>query len=104
MLAALLPVPKFIHPNRHMRGVLEDWLIHQCLDIVLYLLKQAARFGTMMPDFNGDMQYCFTPLASYICDTPEAAMLVTVGGKTSPLTMAMFKQFGDPFVTNHAHA
>ncbi|KAG1749456.1 hypothetical protein EDB19DRAFT_2022570 [Suillus lakei] len=33
----------------------------------------------------------------YIVDTPEAMMLATVGGKTSPVTMAMFKQFGDPF-------
>ena len=97
MLTALLPVPKFIHASKRMRGVLEDRLIHKCLDIVLHPLKQAARLGTMLPDFNGDMRYCFTPLASYICDTPEAAMLATVGGKTSPLTMAMFKQFGDPF-------
>ena len=97
MLTALLPVPKFIHANKRMHGVLEDRLIHECLDIVLHPLKQAARLGTMLPDFNGDMRYCFTPLASYICDTPEAAMLATVGRKTSPLTMAMFKQFGDPF-------
>lgn len=50
-----------------------------------------------MPDFNGDMRYCFTPLASYIYDSPEAVMLATVGGKTLPLTMVMFKQFGNPF-------
>ena len=97
MLTALLPVAKFIHPNRRIRGVLEDRLVHQCLDIVLYPLKQAARLGVMIPDFNGDMRYCFTPLASYICDSPEAAMLTAVGRKTLPLTMAMFKQFGDPF-------
>jgi len=97
MLTALLPVPNFIHPSRRMRGVLKDRLVHQCLDIVLSPLKQAARLGAMIPDFNGDMGYCFTSLASYICDTPEAAMLAAFGGKTSPLTMAMFKQFGDPF-------
>ena len=33
----------------------------------------------------------------YIVDTPEAATLAGVGGKTSPVTMAMYKQFGDPF-------
>ena len=87
-----------------MRGVLEDRLVHQCLDIILSPLKQAMRLGAMIPDFNGDMQYCFTPLASYICDTPEAAMLAAVGGKTSPLMMAMFKQFGDPFCHElHTH-
>jgi len=52
------------------------------LNIVLCPLKQAAREG---------------PLASYIVDTPEAMMLSTVGGKTSPVTVAMYKQFGDPF-------
>ena len=97
MLTALLPVPNFIHPSRRMHSVLEDRLVHQCLDIVLSPLKQAARLGAMIPDFNGDMGYCFTPLASYICNTLEAAMLAAVGRKTSPLTMVMFKQFGDPF-------
>ena len=51
----------------------------------------------MLPDPLGYLQYCFTPIVSYIADTPEAAMVATVGGKTSPLTMAMYKQFGDPF-------
>ena len=51
----------------------------------------------MLSDSVGNMRYCFTPLASYICNTPEATMLATVGGKTLPLMMAMFKQFGDPF-------
>ncbi|KAG1798270.1 uncharacterized protein HD556DRAFT_1440610 [Suillus plorans] len=75
VLTALLPVPKFIHKKKCMRGVLEDRLIHECLDISLL----------------------FTPLTSYIVDTPEAMMLAAVGGKTSPVTTAMYKQFGDPF-------
>ena len=37
------------------------------------------------------------PIASYIVDTPEAAMLAAVGGKTSPITMATYKEFGDDF-------
>ncbi|KAG2033533.1 hypothetical protein BDR03DRAFT_1014179 [Suillus americanus] len=94
LLTAILPVPKFIHKNRCMRGVLEDHLIHQCL---LEPLKQAARVGVTMPDPAGNNRHCYTGLASYIADTPEAMMLSTVGGKMLPLTMAMFKQFGDPF-------
>ena len=39
MLTALLPIPNFIHPNRCMHSVLRDWLVHQCLDIVLSLGK-----------------------------------------------------------------
>ncbi|KAG1876909.1 hypothetical protein C8R48DRAFT_768476 [Suillus tomentosus] len=84
VLTALLPVPKFIHKKKRMKGVLEDRLIHQCLDIVLEPLKQAARKGIMLSDPIGQSRYCFTALASYIADTPEAMMLATVGGKTSP--------------------
>ncbi|KAG2144334.1 hypothetical protein DEU56DRAFT_910688 [Suillus clintonianus] len=97
VLTALLPVPKFIYKKKHMRGVLEDRLIHECLDIVLRPLKVAAREGVMLSDPVGHSRYCFTPLTSYIVDTPEAMMLAAVGGKTSPVTMAMYKQFGDPF-------
>ena len=57
----------------------------------------AACLGVMMSDPDGHSRYCFTPLAGYIVDMPEAAMLAAVGGKTSPVTMAMYKQFGDPF-------
>ncbi|KAG2109555.1 uncharacterized protein F5147DRAFT_772863 [Suillus discolor] len=97
VLTALLPIPKFVHRKKRMKGVLEDHLIHQCLDIVLKPLKQAAQHGIMLLDPLGNSRYCFTPLASYITDTPEAMMLATVGGKSSPVTMVMYKQFGDPF-------
>ncbi|KAG1768243.1 hypothetical protein EV702DRAFT_979542, partial [Suillus placidus] len=97
VLAALLPVPKFIHKNKRMRGVLQDRIVHQCLDVVLEPLKVAAREGVMLSDPTGRSRYCFTPLASYITDTPEAMMLACVSGKTSPVTMAMYKQFGDAF-------
>ncbi|KIM57296.1 hypothetical protein SCLCIDRAFT_28909 [Scleroderma citrinum Foug A] len=84
LLAALLPVPKFVHKNSRIRGILENRLIHQCQDIVLEPLKCAAKLGIMLSD-------------PYIVDTPEAAMLAGVRGKTSPVTMAMYKQFGDSF-------
>ena len=97
LLTALLPVLKFIHKNKRMRGVLADRLTHQCLDIVLEPLKQAARHGVMLSDPVRDSRYCFIGLASYIADLPEAMVLSVVGGKTSPITMAMYKQFGDSF-------
>ncbi|KAG1845211.1 hypothetical protein F4604DRAFT_1978525 [Suillus subluteus] len=78
VLTALLPVPKFIYKKKCMRGL-------------------AAREGIMLSDPVGHSCYCFTPLASYIVDTLEAMMLAAVGRKTSPVTMAMYKQFGDPF-------
>ncbi|KAI6030963.1 hypothetical protein F5J12DRAFT_713751 [Pisolithus orientalis] len=97
MLTTLPPIPKFMHKNKHMHGLLKDRLIHECLDIVLEPIKQAAKLSIMLPDSLGHMQYCFMPIAGYIADTPKAAMLAAVGGKTSLITMAMYKQFGDPF-------
>ncbi|KAG2112324.1 uncharacterized protein F5147DRAFT_771380 [Suillus discolor] len=97
LLMALLPIPHYLHPNKCMRGVLEDRLIHQCLSIVLQPLMKAAEVGIMMSDPVGNVQHCFTPLAVYIVDTPEAAMLACVRGKTSLFTMASYLQFGDSF-------
>ena len=97
LLVALLPILKFVHNNKRMCGLLLDRLLHECLDIVLEPLKQAARLGIMMNDPLGNLRLCYTPLVSYIVDTPEACMLAAVGGKTSPVTIAMYKQFGDSF-------
>jgi hypothetical protein len=97
LLLALLPIPKFIEKNTKLRGVLENRLVHECLDLILKPLKKAATIGAMLNDPRGFQRYCFTPLAAYIADTPEAQMISCVGGKTSHLTMAMYKQFGDPY-------
>ncbi|KAG1888820.1 hypothetical protein F4604DRAFT_1569616, partial [Suillus subluteus] len=95
LLTALLPIADFLHPVKWMQSVLEARLVHQCLDIVLEPLKQAARIGWMMSDPLGNLRYCFTPLASYIVDTSETYMLACVRGKTLPVTMAMYKNFRD---------
>lgn len=95
VLLALLPVAKFIHPHKQVQGMLHNRLTHQSLDIILEPLKKAASIGIMMSDPLGQLRYCYTPLAAYIVDTPEAQLLAGVGGKTSPLTMASHKQFGD---------
>jgi hypothetical protein len=96
-LLALLPVPKFIHKDRKTRGVLENRLIHECLDFILKPLKKAAEIGIMLSDPVGSLRYAYTPLAAYIADLAEAVVLSGVAGKTSPITMAAYKQFGDPF-------
>jgi hypothetical protein len=82
--------------DRAIRSVLENRLIHLCLDIITNPLKLAARAGRMMADPRGYSRFCFTALASYMVDTPEAAMLACVAGKTSHLTMADYRKFGDP--------
>ncbi|KAF8889829.1 hypothetical protein BD779DRAFT_1610913 [Infundibulicybe gibba] len=50
VLLALLPIPKFIHKNQKIRGVLENRLVHECLDIITQPLKKAAEIGVMMTD------------------------------------------------------
>jgi hypothetical protein len=86
-----------LHPNKKIRGVLESRLFHQCVDIVLAPLKKAAEIGVMMSDPLGYQRFCFPPLAAYIVDTPESALIAGVGGKTSSITMAFYKHFGDNF-------
>ena len=61
-------------------------------------LKEAVKLGVMLSDPWGHSRYCFTPIASYIVDTPKAALLATVVGKMSPVTMATYKKFGDDFL------
>ena len=97
LLLALLPIPKFIHRKREIRGMLKSRLYHHCLDVVLAPLKAAAQLGVMLSDPLGNLRWCFTPLASFIVDTPEAQLISCVGGKTSPVTMANYAQFGDDF-------
>lgn len=97
MLLAILPVPKFLHKNKRICGVLENRLVHECIDFVVEPLKKAAEIGIMMTDPLGWRRYCFTPLVGAIIDTPEALMYAGVSPKLSPVTMATYKQFGDSF-------
>lgn len=97
LLLALLPIPKFINGTQRHQGLFFDRLVHACLDFILEPLKKAAMLGIMLNDPLGQSRYCFTPLAAYIADTPEAMLMAGVCGKTSPLTMAKYTEFGDPF-------
>ncbi|KAG2056161.1 hypothetical protein BDR06DRAFT_880791, partial [Suillus hirtellus] len=83
-----------LYQNIH--SILGDYLVHQCLDIILEPLKLVAYVGIMLSDPVGHSCYCFNPLTSYTVDTLEAMMLAAIGGKNLSVTMAMFKQFGDP--------
>ena len=96
-LLALIPIPKFVGVKKGFHGILENRLTHTCLDFVTAPLKTAAQSRVWMSDYAGYIRNCFTPLAAYITDTPEAAALAGVAGKTSHLTTATFKGFGDPF-------
>ena len=95
VLITLLPCPKFFAKDQAIHGALENRIIHLCLDVITHPLKLAARMGRMMADPLGYSRFCFTGLASYIVDTPEAAAIACVAGKTSHLTMADYRGFGD---------
>jgi len=97
LLLALLPITKFLHKNTRVRSLLQDQLTHQVLNKLLSPLKIAAAVGVMMSDPVGNLRYCFTPLASWIADTPEESLLAATSPKTSPVTTATSKEFGDPF-------
>ncbi|KAG1744030.1 uncharacterized protein EDB91DRAFT_1050772 [Suillus paluster] len=96
---ALLPVAKFMHRNKCMHGVLADHLLHQCINLVVEPLKQAACLGIMMSDSqvpNSFSRYCFTPLVAYVADTPEELVIACTTMNSSPVTMATHGEFGDP--------
>jgi hypothetical protein len=97
LLIALPPIPKFLHPDKVIRGVLKNRLTHECINFVVEPLKKAAAIGIMMFDPLGSLCYCFTPIASCIVDTPESAVYACIGGKTSSVTMANYKQFSNSF-------
>ncbi|KAG1720429.1 hypothetical protein EDD22DRAFT_791169, partial [Suillus occidentalis] len=58
---------------------------------------KAAEIRIMMSNPAGNVCHCFTPLAAYIVDTPEACMLACVRRKTLPFTLASYLEFGDAF-------
>ena len=96
-LVALLPCPKFLGLKKSLHGVMKNRLFHHCLDIICEPLKEASLKGVLMADSLGRICCYFTPLVTYIVDTPEAALIAGVGGKTSHLTLASHKTFGDQF-------
>ncbi|KAH9165648.1 hypothetical protein EDB89DRAFT_2116030 [Lactarius sanguifluus] len=57
LLLVLLPVPNFIHKDSKTRGILENRMVHECLDFILTPLKKAAQFGIMMSDPLGYKQF-----------------------------------------------
>ena len=97
LLLALLPIVKFVHKDSRIRGLMQDRLTHDVLNKLLSPLRTAATVGVMMSDPVGNLCYCYTPIAAWIADTPEESLIATTSPKVSPITVALSKQFGDPF-------
>ena len=94
-LIALLPCPKFLSLKKSLHGTMGNCLFHSCLDIISQPLKESSAKGSFMSDSLSHVHCYFTPIIAYIVDTPEAALTAGVGGKTSHLTLASHKSFGD---------
>ena len=97
LLLALLPISKFIHKDQKTCDILENQMIHECLDFILKPLKKAAEVGIMMLNPFEFLCYIFTPLAAYIVDIQEALALSGVAGKMLHITIATYKKFGNSF-------
>lgn len=68
-----------------------ELLTHEYINLVIKPLKKTVEIRMMMPDPVSWCRYCFTPLFRVIVDTPETLMYAGIGGKTSPVTMAIYK-------------
>ncbi|KAN0086073.1 hypothetical protein V8E55_007207, partial [Tylopilus felleus] len=55
--------------------------------------KTAVGVGVMMSDPVGNLRYCFTPIASWIADTPEENLLAATRPKVLSIAMATSKNF-----------
>jgi len=84
VLLVLLLVASFIHKKTHVCSLLSNQLIHESLDFMLNPLKTAAAIGIMMSDPVSNLCYCFTPLVTYIADTPKQCLLSCASLKASP--------------------
>ncbi|KAI5987306.1 hypothetical protein EDD15DRAFT_2389609 [Pisolithus albus] len=81
ILLALLPVPRFVHPNKHLRGVLASRLLHQVISVVVKPLKMATEVGRMMSDPVGNLKETRARnLSSYF----QACRKRQLNGVTSP--------------------
>lgn len=64
ILLALLPVAKFMYRNKWIYRVLTDHLLHECINLIVKPLKQAACLDIIMSDPQEFNKYCFTPLVA----------------------------------------
>lgn len=95
VLAAYLPIPKFIDVTPAVQAALAARVYHSCLNIITESLQQAARHGAEMADPLGRTRICYTPLVSWIADLPEQRLIAGVLQNQSPVSEATSDQFGD---------
>jgi hypothetical protein len=96
-MIALLPKVHFEVADKKLARALSDRIYHECLRNLMLPLRKIARSGKEMTDSLGQVRMCYTVLAAYMADLPEATRLAGVINNTSPVTMAAGEHLGDPF-------
>ncbi|KAF8546662.1 hypothetical protein OG21DRAFT_1392499, partial [Imleria badia] len=61
-------------------------------------LKVATSLRVMMSNPIGNLCYCYTPLVTYITNTPEQSLLACTSTRASPVSTATHSQFSDNVV------
>jgi len=101
LLLALLPVlPKFTgesaSANEAERQTNAD-VLRAVFDLVLALLQQVAREGTVMDCADGKTGLCFPILSAWIADHAQHAALQGIGSKSCPKCEVRCEELcGDP--------
>ena len=95
VLAAYLPIPKFINVSVPVQAALAARVYHSCLTIVTENLQQAAQEGVKIPDPLGRICVCYPTLVSWITDLPEQRLIAGILQNQSPISEATLDHFGD---------
>ena len=88
-----IPVVKF--KETAAQTELENHLYHQCMDIILHTMKQAAEVAVEMADSHGDLRRVRTVLFLQITDLVEERMVAGMRQNYSPISIATIWEFGD---------
>jgi len=82
-----IPLLSFkVHSN--FQTILQAWVFHWLLDVIITLLKDAADQGCDLTDPSRLIRNCYTPLVAYIADLPEQQLIACMSKNTSPITTA----------------
>ena len=74
LLAAYLPIPKFINISVPVQAALTTCIYHSCLTIVTENSQQDAWGGIEIPDPLGHICVCYPTFVSWIADLPKHVM------------------------------
>ena len=95
VLAAYLPILKFINVTAPVQAALAAQVYHSCLNIITENLQCAACDGVKLTDPQGCVCICYTLLISWNTDLPEQWLITAVLQSQSPVSEATSNDFGD---------